>query len=69
MAEEKQFSADTVADEYYKIEASLRTETPDSPFHTRISFVYWRLQTWGNVCQHVCSHSILVLKVSIGCFC
>lgn len=45
MAEDKQFSADTVADEYYKIEAFLRTETPDSLFHARIYFAYWRLQT------------------------
>lgn len=44
MAEEKRFSADTVADEHYKIEAFLRTETPDSPFHVGISFAYWRLQ-------------------------
>lgn len=45
MAEEKPFSADTVAGEHYKIVPFLRTETPDSPFHPRISFAYWRLQT------------------------
>lgn len=48
MAEEE-LSADTVADEYYKIVAVLRTETPDSSFHVRISFAGFRL---GKDCMY-----------------
>lgn len=79
MAEEKQFSADTVADEHRKMVISItfmRIVTPEirsclfqiHPYFTRIYFANWKLQTEKRPHQYVSSHDILVSKVGARCF-